>query len=200
MQKIVGQMLVKKIVIVLLLAAAGAAYAQFRIGDKLASPATKDGRLMNYKATKWEELSPKDWDPYASLKSLTLSTMRDGDPRAQEALDNLMASLNNAPIVPAMDKQGIKITGFMIPITKNKDDVISFLLVPYFGACIHTPPPPSNQVLFVVPDKPVKGGVTMDAVTVSGEVLIQRTDSPWGSAGYRVNAKFVDPYVEPKRK
>lgn len=193
-------MILKKIVIFLSMVAAGAAYAQFRIGDQLVNPPNKDSRLMNYKAIKWEDLSPKDWDPYASLKNLTLSTMRDGDPRAQEALDKLMAAMNNAPIVPAMDKQGIKITGFMIPITKNKDDVISFLLVPYFGACIHTPPPPSNQVLFVVPDKPVKGGTTMDAVTISGEVSIQRTDSPWGSAAYRVAAKFVDAYVEPKKK
>lgn len=187
-------------IIFLLVAGAGAAYAQFKIGDQLVNPAAKDSRLMNYKAIKWEELSPKDWDPYTALKGLMLSTMRDGDPRAQQALDKLMLAMNNAPIVNAMDKQGIKITGFMIPVTKNKDDVISFLLVPYFGACIHTPPPPSNQVLFVVPDKPFKGGTTMDAVTVSGEVTIQRTDSPYGSAGYRVAAKFVDAYIEPKRK
>ena len=190
----------KKLFIILLIAAASAAYAQFKIGDQLVNPAGKDSRLMNYKAIKWEDLSPKDWDPYSALKGLMLSTMRDGDPRAQEALDKLMVTMNNAPIVPTMDRQGVKITGFMIPVTKNKDDVVSFLLVPYFGACIHTPPPPSNQVLFVVPDKPVKGGSTMDAVTVSGEVSIVRTDSPWGSAGYRVAAKFVDAYVEPKRK
>lgn len=49
--------------------------------------------------------------------------------------------------------QEIVLDGYVLPLTWQGDRVTEFLLVPWIGACIHTPPPPSNQIIFVsVPD------------------------------------------------
>lgn len=178
----------------------GQAKAGFKLGDRLAAPkpATANSGRGPAKEIRWEDLSPKDWDPFAAVRDLNLATLKDNDPKAMEALTKLVESRNNAPTVPEMNNQRVRISGFLVPISKAKDDVLEFLLVPYFGACIHTPPPPANMVLRVVPNKPYKGGLTMDAVTVTGQMTIEKTDSPWGAAAYKLDASSVVKYEVPK--
>lgn len=44
----------------------------------------------------------------------------------------------------------IRIPGYTLPLALDKDRRITeFLLVPWVGACIHTPPPPPNQMIHV---------------------------------------------------
>jgi uncharacterized protein len=207
----------------------GLSYAQeYKVGDRLDKPAAdlpkagaaksdaaklsatksdsgkpnavKSSVSNTLREIKWEELSPKDWDPFAAIRDLNFATLKDSDPKAMEALTKLTESRNQAPVVPELAGQSVRISGFIIPLTKVKDEVHDFLLVPYFGACIHTPPPPSNMVLHVIPDKPFKGGVTMDAVTVSGTLSIERTESPWGTAGYKLTGKQVVKFQLPTPK
>ena len=46
--------------------------------------------------------------------------------------------------------QRIRIPGYILPLASNDDRRITeFLLVPWVGACIHTPPPPPNQMIYV---------------------------------------------------
>ena len=66
--------------------------------------------------------------------------------------------------------------------------------LPYFGACIHTPPPPANQIVWVVPAKPAAGFHSMDTVWVSGTLRGNRSDSPMGASGYRLDAVLVEAY------
>jgi hypothetical protein len=68
----------------------------------------------------------------------------------------------------------IKIPGFAVPLEGDDgfENVKEFLLVPTFGACIHVPPPPPNQVVHVILDKPVYFEKLMYAVWVSGIVEI----------------------------
>jgi hypothetical protein len=74
-----------------------------------------------------------------------------------------------------------------------------FLLVPYLGACIHTPPPPANQIIHVKPLQPSKGLHMMDAVWVSGRLKTPRSDTSMGISGYSMDAVRVEPYVEKAR-
>jgi hypothetical protein len=48
-----------------------------------------------------------------------------------------------------LDEQEVRIPGFVVPLEGDAKTVTAFLLVPYFGACIHVPPPPTNQVIYV---------------------------------------------------
>ncbi len=72
--------------------------------------------------------------------------------------------------------------------------MVKFLLAPYFGACIHMPPPPANQVIHGVTDNPVAGFRTMDTARVSGEIEASRSINGFGNAGYRMKVSRVEPY------
>ena len=50
---------------------------------------------------------------------------------------------------PELNGSTVKIPGFVIPLEGDENTVTEFLLVPYFGACIHVPPPPPNQIIYV---------------------------------------------------
>jgi len=133
-------------------------------------------------------------DPMAPLKGLNLATLQDGDPRAMAALKNIREASDNAPIESNLDGTRIRIAGFAVPLDKTDNMTREFLLVPYFGACIHTPPPPLNQVIHVRASKPVVRVRMMDAFWVSGVVSAARVGTHMGDAGYRIDAESVAPY------
>ena len=159
------------------------------LGGK-AAPAAVAGqpRLIS-----WEELVPKDWDPAKAFKGIDLSKLDDSDPRASELLMKLQEASNNAPTNPAMNGVDVKIPGFLVPLEENNGQVSEFLLVPYFGACIHTPPPPANQIVHVVPEKGAKFRA-MDTVWVTGKLQTSRNDSMMGVSAYHLAAQNVTKY------
>jgi hypothetical protein len=106
---------------------------------------------------------------------------------------------DNAPTNPAIVGQVVRLPGFVVPLEDSKDGLKEFLLVPYFGACIHSPPPPANQIVHVLPKSPAKGLRSMDAVWITGTLTTGRTDSYMGAASYRIEAVAVAPYSEPAR-
>jgi hypothetical protein len=94
----------------------------------------------------------------------------------------------------------VRIPGFVVPLETSGEKIREFLLVPYFGACVHVPPPPANQLIHVIPDKPVPGGWNMLPVWVNGVMAVGRIDSDMGTAGYQLRAVKVEEYEEPLPK
>ena len=147
----------------------------------------------------WDDLVPRDWDPMKSFKGLDLQNLVDSDPRAMKALDALMEVWRNAPVRSDLGGTRLRIPGYVIPLEQDKGGMTEFLLVPYFGACIHTPPPPSNQIIHGMSGKPVAGFRTMDAAWVTGVLEAVGTSTSFGKAGYRLQVQKVEPYKEPAR-
>ncbi|MGJ7562963.1 DUF3299 domain-containing protein [Variovorax sp. GB1R11] len=165
------------------------------LGGKSAAPAAAAKPAAGQaRQITWEELVPKDWDPAKEFKGMDLSALDDGDPRANELLMKMQEVSNNAPTNPSMNGVEVKIPGFIVPLEEAKGEVTEFLLVPYFGACIHTPPPPANQILHVVPQKGAKFRA-MDTVWVTGKLQTLRNDSMMGVSGYHVSAANVTKYT-----
>ena len=176
-----------------------ASAAGHRDGDRLAASAPASAPADTYKLTEWDALIPKDWDPMKAVKGigvLRLAAMGDADPKAMQALDELKRAWDSAPSEPSMDKARIRIPGFVVPLDAEGETVHEFLLVPYFGACIHTPPPPANQVIHVTLAKPAKGLRMMDAIWVSGQLHTTISDTGLGTASYRMDGVSVAPYRE----
>ena len=149
-------------------------------------------RAAEFRELSWDDLVPKDWDPMKSMKDM--GAVSDFDPRALKMYDRLREIWDNAPTVPALAGQAIRIAGYLVPLDEAKDGIREFLLVPYFGACIHSPPPPANQIVHVRTQAPVKGLHTMDAIWVSGTLGMDRSDSNMGVSGYTMIASHVTPY------
>ena len=51
--------------------------------------------------------------------------------------------------VKTLNGAHISIPGYALPLAYEDEKITEFLLVPWVGACIHTPPPPPNQIIFV---------------------------------------------------
>jgi uncharacterized protein len=167
-----------------------------RGNDASGAPAS-NAKAGAFKELQWDELVPKGWDPFEKFKGANMAGLIDGTPRAAKAMRELRETLDQAPTVPELNGTAVKVAGYLVPLDEVKGDIQSFLLVPYFGACIHTPPPPANQIIHVVAAKPIKGFRSMDAVWVSGKLGTQRQDSAMGTSGYRLDATVVEPYAPP---
>jgi hypothetical protein len=146
----------------------------------------------------WEQLIPAGWDPYKDLKALNLDGLKDNDPKADEALKKMRKMWDNAPINPLILGHNVRMPGYMVPLEDLPEGTKEFLLVPYFGACVHSPPPPANQIVHVLLDKPNKRFRLMDVVWVTGTLSATKTDSHMGVASYRMDAKALAPYVDKK--
>lgn len=87
----------------------------------------------------------------------------------------------------------ISIPGFMVPFEDNMGEASEFLLVPSPQACIHVPPPPPNQMIFVkMKSKPAK--MQWTPIWLSGTFHIQSNDSPYGQVSYYVEGDFTKPF------
>lgn len=95
-----------------------------------------------------------------------------------------------------LDGQRVRIPGFVVPLDDAQDEGAEFLLVPYYGACVHTPPPPPNQMAFVTMQggHPIKLAL-FDAVWMEGTLRIVNYDSPYGSVGYTIEGVSMQPYT-----
>jgi len=91
----------------------------------------------------------------------------------------------------SLDKKKVRLRGFMVPLEGNKDEVIEFLLVPVSGMCIHLPPPPANQSVYVTVKKGNKISHSFEAVRVTGILTIKSVDSEYGAAYYSIKADQV---------
>lgn len=156
----------------------------------------KQAARASAKEVSWESLMPPDWNPMKEFEGVDLGLMNDGDPRAVKLLRRLREVWDQAPVNSAMEGVLIRIPGYVVPLEESKQGMKEFLLVPYFGACIHSPPPPANQIIHVIANQPVRGLRSMDAVWVQGRLQIFRGDSVMGVSGYRIEAPVVEIYVE----
>jgi hypothetical protein len=173
-----------------------AAAASTLAGVALAQPSSKPGA---YTELRWDDLVPKGWDPMAGMKDKNVGALVDGDPKTMDLMTKLREVWDNAPAETRLDGAAIKLPGYLVPLDESKAGITEFLLVPYFGACVHSPPPPANQIVLVVPAKPITGYQTMDTVWVSGRLRTARQNSPMGTSAYRLEAALVDRYQAPAR-
>lgn len=141
----------------------------------------------------WSELIPADappvLQPQVPLHGPTPGAGLDesGPPAPQLA--------PQAPVVRALDGVLVKLPGYIVPLETEADGrVVDFLLVPYFGACIHVPPPASNQIVHVRSD----GGVRLEELYqpfwVEGPLRVQHSSSELAEAGYGMQASRIYRY------
>lgn len=128
----------------------------------------------------WEDLAPQDFVmPDQSI-------LHDGSKMAQISPD--------APVVQELDGLEVRIPGFVVPLEGDDQKLTEFLLVPYFGACIHVPPPPANQIVYVQFEKGALIENLYDAVWITGTLSTQGWSGDIATVGYRLKGVKVEPY------
>jgi hypothetical protein len=98
-----------------------------------------------------------------------------------------------APVVASLDGKRVHIGGYIVPLDFDATRVKEFLLVPFVGACIHVPPPPANQIVYVKTEAGFDVQGTFDPVWVTGTIKVSTTFTGLAEAGYTIDAEKVEP-------
>ena len=95
--------------------------------------------------------------------------------------------------------QLIRLPGYIVPLEVSEDGrTTDFLLVPYFGACIHVPPPPSNQIVHVTSKEGVKLDELYQPYWIVGALQVKPSTSELADAGYQMDAQKIVVYELPE--
>jgi hypothetical protein len=111
--------------------------------------------------------------------------------------DAYQRALISEKVVAEFNGKAIKLAGFVVPLDFNDEGIVTeFFFVPYFGACIHLPAPPPNQIIFVKH----KEGLTLDEfynpIWISGILTTSLIEDEVATSAYTLDMKYFEPYAE----
>ena len=156
---------------------------------------------VTYEEIMWDGLIPADFTSAAIMAKYEeqLAELEDGSSEASDLYIQMQEEFNNAPVNEALDETFVRIPGFITPLEYSDELITEFLLVPYFGACIHVPPPPSNQTVLV---KTGEGyGITLEEsynpIWVMGKLITEGVTTDLAEAGYYMEDVIIEPYTSP---
>ncbi|MGB1012234.1 MAG: DUF3299 domain-containing protein [Thiolinea sp.] len=148
----------------------------------------------------WKDLVPKEYEPKSILAKYQdqIDSIAEGTPEERALMKKMMAEFNNAPSNAELNGKRVKIPGFVSPLDQSNGTVGEFLLVPYFGSCIHSPPPPVNQTILVKPaeGKSIPLDQIYDPVWVTGYIKTEATTTSLAQAGYLIEDAQLEKYTE----
>lgn len=134
----------------------------------------------------WDDLIPPGV-PYSEI-------IGDGEIDEQADTWKPIFDENATKLNTALDGVSVKLPGYIIPLDTGADGVTSFILVPYVGACIHVPPPPPNQLVFVTTATPWPSENLWDAVWVYGRLSTRLQSTEIAEIGYQIVATSIEIY------
>lgn len=155
----------------------------------------------------WTELMPEHQIDALSNPPKKLNEIPEGSSQDQtgNVLDRVKElgdetyyqALTSSEVVPDLAGKQVRLPGFIVPLEHNSDQYVTrFLLVPYFGACIHLPPPPPNQTIMVHYSEGVSVPRLYRPYWVTGVLQIEQAESELGASSYRIDPSAVTPYSE----
>ncbi|MEP4198025.1 MAG: DUF3299 domain-containing protein [Aliishimia sp.] len=143
-------------------------------------------RAQDYVDLNWEDLIPKG---QSSIPSALFGLLPH---------DEQMPITSEQPVSSGVrtdwNDQIVRLPGFIIPIDFQGTGVTAFILVPFVGACIHVPPPPANQLVFVTTPEPYEGAGMFEAVSVIGKFAVSSLRTHLADIGYALSADEIQPY------
>ncbi len=105
----------------------------------------------------------------------------------------LQPGASSAPaVVTELDGKRVRIGGYVVPLDFEATNVKEFLLVPFVGACIHVPPPPPNQIIYVKAAKGFDVAGSFDPVYVTGTIKVASQYTGLAETGYSIDADKVE--------
>ena len=147
---------------------------------------------------KWEGLIAPGYDADSIIEKYNpiIKTLAEGSDEANKLYEKMQAEYNKAPPNESLANKNVSIPGFIAPLEQSNGIITEFLLVPYFGACIHQPAPPANQTVLVktAPDSGIRAEEAYDPIWVSGELLIDKSKTDIGTASYKVKEARIQKY------
>lgn len=144
----------------------------------------------------WEELMPEGEDErLAQLYQQQMAMLYGGSPIEEGSAADQMIQIGTFNTVPELNGVKVRIPGYTVPFDFSQGaQITEFLLVPYFGACLHAPPPPPNQTLFIMTDDPIEIKDLAQAVWIEGTLYTQTQESELADAAYTIKLERIETY------
>ena len=110
--------------------------------------------------------------------------------------DKYQQALQSVNVRGEIDGKAVRVPGFVVPLEFDDNQVITqFFLVPYFGACIHMPPPPPNQIILVNYSNGLELDALYDPIWISGMLKVSLTENSLGRSAYSMDMHMYEPYI-----
>jgi hypothetical protein len=160
-----------------------------------------------FKTIDWDNLMPEEdlnalLNPPSYIDDLEDSSLEDlTNEKLQidltaELDDRYQQALVSTKIIKEMDGQAVRIPGFVVPVEFDEETITEFFLVPYFGACIHSPPPPPNQIIYVHAPDGLTLNTLYDPFWISGIISTTLVENYMATSAYSMKMKSYKPYTE----
>ncbi len=154
----------------------------------------------NLQTLTWDDLIPEGYNAESIIAKYQSKIMitPEGSPEEVELYKVMQAEFDQAPANTTLNTKMVKIPGFVSPLDESDGMVGEFLLVPYFGSCIHSPPPPVNQTVVVNPQqgKSIAMSKIRRPVWVIGEMRVERSTTDLAEAAYRIENARLEEYTQ----
>ncbi len=132
-----------------------------------------------------------------SFEDQLASSMVGALEQSEQPDDPYQQALVSTKVVESFDKRNIRVPGFIVPVNMNETQHITeFFLVPYFGACIHLPPPPPNQIIYVRHEKGIQVDDIYTPYWVEGQLSTTLTENEVALSAYAMQAENIMVYTE----
>ena len=134
-----------------------------------------------------------DWADLIPNNKTTSPSILDGFKELMEALaatDETNTSIEqkvSSGVRSDWNGMAVRLPGYVVPIEFSSTGVTEFILVPFFGACVHVPAPPLNQLVFVKAKSPYDSKGIYEAVNVIGIFNAESTTTQLAEIGYTVS-------------
>jgi hypothetical protein len=149
------------------------------------APAAAEARLIE-----WDELLPEK--ERNSLRSAPPAPVHDYLGESAPA----MTQTGSSEVNKALNGVRVRMPGYLVPLGVNDAGLATeFFLVPYFGACIHVPPPPPNQIVYIKSPKGIALESMSDAWWITGKMQTQSKGSRLGVAAYSIEPEKIELYT-----
>ena len=113
----------------------------------------------------------------------------------QSEEDAYQKALVSTDVNENLDGAMIRIPGFVVPLEFDEEQTISqFFLVPYFGACLHMPPPPPNQIILVNAPKGIQMSALYDPFWIEGQLSTSFQENDMATSAYAMQLQRIEPY------
>jgi hypothetical protein len=163
---------------------------------------------MTYTTIEWTDLMPtEDLDALLNPPEY-LDSIEDGSQAdvIDDQLKTKSVSANDAryeqalvstTIRPEFNNKAIRLPGFIVPLEfDGAQTITAFFLVPFFGACIHLPPPPPNQIIYAEYKQGIKLESLYDPFWIEGILTTTLIENDTATAAYAITVDHFEPYTE----
>ena len=168
-----------------------------QVGDRIAEPEKASRSLPSgLREIGWEELLPEgEEERLAQLYQQQMALLYSGGPIAEGSAADQMIQIGTFNTVKELNEIKVRIPGYTVPFEFGANaEITEFLLVPYYGACLHAPPPPPNQTVFAMTDEPIRLRDLAQAVWIEGTLYTQTQESELADAAYTIRVDRVETY------